>query len=127
MSTTYRAFVNTNAVRSRGMIGPGFVVEVSRDSRTALSERSTAFVGLLRVHVPCDGATARLERTDSRGYTTQIACYSGRGAVWDATSGATLGGRWTLEEWVDADAGSVDDGLPDFVDAGMPSRRLGLG
>jgi hypothetical protein len=120
MPTTYRATVKTGSVRTRYMLPASFTREFKRNSCAALAECTAAFVQLLADNIPADysGATAWLERSDARGYTTALARYSGKPTACDRTSGRELAGTWTLEEWHDSGGSSEDDGLPDFVHAG---------
>lgn len=106
------------------MLKPGTVVEVRRDSKRTRAEQLAAFAQRLTAHIPHAGAVARLEVTDSRGHTTQLARYLGRTTATHKITCDPLAGVWTLEEWRDAGAGSADDGLPDFVHAGRHPEAM---
>lgn len=121
MPLTYRATFDTDTYRLRDYLKPGFVVEVRRSSKRSTLEVTERFLSELATYIPQGiKAVARLEVSDSRGYVTQIARYSGRGTARRAYNEPCCAGTWTLEEWRNPGDGSSEDGFPDFVKAGRP-------
>lgn len=119
MPTTYRATFDTDVFSRRDQLKPGFKVEVKRASKRSAAEVTARFLAELATYIPQgERAYARLAVTDARGYTTQIAKYSGLGTARRAYNEPCCAGRWTLEEWRNPGDGSDDDGFPDFVQAG---------
>lgn len=125
MPTTYRATFDTDKFHMRGMLKPGFKVEVRRASKRSAAEVTARFLAELATYIPeGERAYARLEVTDARGYTTQIARYSGRVTARRAYNEPACAGVWTLEEWRNPGDSSEDDGFPDFVSVGRAPAVL---
>jgi len=74
------------------------------------AEATAAFVTLLSSTVPEEGASAYLERVDSRFGPTTLVRYSGRATKRD-DRGRPISGKWFLEEDVPGYS------FPEFVEA----------
>jgi hypothetical protein len=96
---TYRWTIKTGNWRTRDQIQPGGKREARRDSKPLRANAIKAFETQLSQTIPCEEtAEARLEYTDSHGYTTTLAKYVGRPLSRNPHSGAALSGIWTHDD-----------------------------
>ena len=94
---TYRGVAKSNRVGTQQYLSPSFKLEFKRDSKKALMEATRAYARLLADTLPENGATAWLERSDSRGYTTTLARSEGKATRRDPVSGRVLEGGWETD------------------------------
>jgi hypothetical protein len=110
MATTYRGWVKDNYHRNDGMMARSVKFSAPRDSKRLATEAIEAFVALLASTTPEDGASAHMERSDSRFGPRTLVSYSGR-ATQRSERGRAIRGKWFLED------DDPDYLFPQFVDA----------